>query len=317
MARSIKTHVSAGTAVLYPIDFNMDFIQRDFVYVYTGSHDNYIDQLSYTWIDDTQIQLSAPEPFGTEIHIRRVIPRDAQINNYTDNAILHERNLDTSYAQALMILEEIADGFLSAEDAFTMLSDIDMQGYLIHNVGDGVVATDAINLLQAQTLVTQVFQGEHTEIAAAGSYVTDGVTTYWQTAATEYTSESVFRVTLGGLLQEPVTDYTIDTSGRLSFTAGIQPAGSRLSIFWFKPVVVQPGNGTGFVSVAMTTGTSISTIVTSVPTGGSVLVDDQIITLNGVVQEPTLDFTIASGIITIPNIPASTRVVIRSVKITS
>lgn len=112
MSKTIRSYTSDGAQVLYPIDFVNGFIKREYVYVYLDTED-YTTQLTYTWISDSQIQLTSPVANGLQFHIRRVIPRDDAVNDYQDGAILKEKNLDDSYDQALMILEEVEDGYVT------------------------------------------------------------------------------------------------------------------------------------------------------------------------------------------------------------
>ncbi len=112
MSKTIRSYTSDGAQVLYPIDFVNGFIKREYVYVYLDTED-YTTQLTYTWISDSQIQLTSPVANGLQFHIRRVIPRDDAVNDYQDGAILKEKNLDDSYNQALMILEEVEDGYVT------------------------------------------------------------------------------------------------------------------------------------------------------------------------------------------------------------
>lgn len=111
MARTLHSFTGIGSRSTYPVNFGLGFISREHVYVYTGDLTGYNTQLSYTWSNSNTIELSAPLPSGQVMYIRRVVPRDKLINDYEDGAILRESNLDASFAQALMILEEIQDGF--------------------------------------------------------------------------------------------------------------------------------------------------------------------------------------------------------------
>jgi len=109
MAQTIRTNVGDGVQTLYPVSFDLGYVSRDYVYVYTG--DDYTVQLDYVWISDSQIELSTPVAIGIEFYIRRVVPRNVPFNDYEDGAILRESNLDDSFVQALMINEELSDGF--------------------------------------------------------------------------------------------------------------------------------------------------------------------------------------------------------------
>lgn len=126
MAKTIRTYTGDGSRVLYPIDFDLGYILQAHVYVYQGT--DFTNQVAYTWTSSSEIQLNAPVASGTELFIRRVVPRNAAVNDYTDGAILHEENLDNSFEQSLMILEEIEDGYIDVTGTFSILSNLDLNG---------------------------------------------------------------------------------------------------------------------------------------------------------------------------------------------
>jgi len=111
VAATKKTHTGDGATVLYPVNFTNGFISRDDVYVYLDGT-VYTDQIAYTWVNDTQIQITVPVADTQVFYIQRIVQRDDAVNDYTDGAILKEKNLDDSYNQALMIIEEMDDGFV-------------------------------------------------------------------------------------------------------------------------------------------------------------------------------------------------------------
>lgn len=149
MANTIREKVSNGVTTLYDVDFDLGYILEDYVYVYQGEHPNYETQLSYVWRNSTQIELAEPLPSGEVFYIRRVVPRDKIVNMYEDGAILREKNLDDSFLQAVMILQEIEDGFIDPSGTFKVDSDLDMLGHKIVNIGEASEGGDAINLQQA------------------------------------------------------------------------------------------------------------------------------------------------------------------------
>jgi hypothetical protein len=150
MAQTIRTHLGTGSATVYDVSFDLGYLSRDHIYVYQGE-DYTQNQIAFTWVSNTQIQCTVPVNEG--FYIRRVVPRNAPINNYSDGAILRERNLDASFAQSLMILEEIQDGFTGLVQ-FDLSVPLDMNGQQIRQLADGIEEDDAINLGQAR----RVFQ---------------------------------------------------------------------------------------------------------------------------------------------------------------
>ena len=99
--------------------------------------DAYTLQLDYEWLNDTQIELTEVMPQGVSFNIRRIVPRNDIVNRYTNGAILREYYLNDSFRQALMLLEEVADGFIAADGELLQLSgNLDMNGFSINNLAD-------------------------------------------------------------------------------------------------------------------------------------------------------------------------------------
>ena len=133
MANTIRPYTGDGTTVLYNIDFDLGYIRRAHIYVYLAGN-IYTNEIAYTYINDTQIQINTPVANDVVFNIRRVVPRNSVVNNYEDGAALHEDNLDDSFKQAVMILEEIQDGYIDPEGVFSVLANLDMNGFSILNL---------------------------------------------------------------------------------------------------------------------------------------------------------------------------------------
>jgi hypothetical protein len=153
--KTLRTYVGDGVATIYSIDFQLGYINRDYVYVYLTT-DDYTTQVEYTWLNASQIEITTAVADGVSFNIRRVVPRDRVVNDYTDGAILREVNLDNSFKQALMWLEEVADGFMS-EDEWRVQTDLNMLGHRIIGVGTATDVKDAAPLEQIQDIVDKKF----------------------------------------------------------------------------------------------------------------------------------------------------------------
>jgi len=134
MAQTIRIYPSDGVRTLYPVDFDLGYIKREHVYIYTGEYTDFENTLDYEWIDDSQIELSTPLAIGQDLIVRRIVPRNKLVNDYTDGAILKEKNLDDSYAQSLMVWEEVSDGFYTTSDSSDFNFDLNMRGNSITGV---------------------------------------------------------------------------------------------------------------------------------------------------------------------------------------
>lgn len=154
MALTRLDRTGDGSTTRYSVSFDLGYLRREYVYVYLEG-DDYQNQLDYSWVTTSEIELVTPVPSGQVFHIRRVVPRDNIINDYEDGAILRESNLDDSFLQAIMILQEIQDGYLAPTDDANFSVQINMLGKKIINLGDATEPTDAMNL---QRVIEEISQ---------------------------------------------------------------------------------------------------------------------------------------------------------------
>lgn len=138
--KTIRTTVCNGVQTIFPVTFDLGYLDRTHVFVYVG--DTPTNQVSYTWINNNAIETTTVLPFGTVLNIRRITPRGL-FNDYTNGAILEERNLDDSFKQPLMLLEEVYDGFMTLEDFWYVSTHINMGGRRITGIGTPVDPSDA------------------------------------------------------------------------------------------------------------------------------------------------------------------------------
>ena len=153
--KTLRTYVGDGVATIYSIDFQLGYINKDYVYVYLTT-DAYTTQLEYTWLNASQIEITTAVADGVSFNIRRIVPHDKIVNDYTDGAILREVNLDNSFKQALMWLEEVDDGFVSA-DEWQLQTNLNMLGHRITTLGNATDVRDAAPLEQIQDLIDEKF----------------------------------------------------------------------------------------------------------------------------------------------------------------
>ena len=154
--KTIRTYIGDGATTIYSIDFQLGYINKDYVYVYLDT-DTYATQLDYVWLNAAQIEITTAVANGVSFNIRRIVPRDQLVNDYTDGAILRELNLDNSYKQALMWLEEVADGFANVSGELYSQANLNMLGNRIVELGNATSARDAVPLAQVQGLIDTKF----------------------------------------------------------------------------------------------------------------------------------------------------------------
>lgn len=148
-----KTYVSDGTIEVLEANFALGYIRKEHIYMILISDDEIITQLPHTWINDDQLQLDDVLPVGVTYYMRRIVPRHSLVNQYTSTALLKALNLDDSHKQALMILEELSDGYADFYQAFPTPTQDFIAGdgidILVNSSGQGLISstftTDSIS----------------------------------------------------------------------------------------------------------------------------------------------------------------------------
>lgn len=124
------------------------FLSRSHVKVYVNGVDT-----AFTWITDSEVQISPAPANGTQIEIKRETPKTTREVDWNDGSGMTEADMDTADLQVLYIAQEAFD---TATDALpisiTNLSAWDAGSKRITNVADATADTDAINKGQAEEI---------------------------------------------------------------------------------------------------------------------------------------------------------------------
>jgi len=165
MALTRLDHTGDGIRTVYDLTFALGYLQESDIYVSLDT-DDFTTQLSYSFLNSTQIVLDTPVDSGVAFNIRRVVDRSQPINDYEEGAILRENNLDDSFAQSLMILQEIEDGYMTTAPPWVvqqlqMAGDLDMAGFSINSavltsVISGVNATASAHFMPALKITEKI-----------------------------------------------------------------------------------------------------------------------------------------------------------------
>lgn len=97
---------------------------------------------------------------------------------FEDEAIRRALNINDSYRQPLMILEEYCDGFMVLEGDWSLMGDLDMNNFNIINLADGVNPGDGVNFAQLEEvrqLITGGAESFNFELFVDGVDYTAGV----------------------------------------------------------------------------------------------------------------------------------------------
>ena len=267
MALTRLDFTSDGATTVHDVSFSLGYLRTDDVYVYLDP-DDYTTQLAYTWVSTTQIQLTTPVTAGLVYHIRRVVQRDSPVNDYEDGAILRKKNLNNSFAQSLMILEEIADGYANPDGTFIVEGDVqvngnsaldgdlDMLGHTIKNIADPTNSQDATSKVYVDTQDTNT-------LILANDYTNTKVADYTYTKAVIDSKDAAV-----GVAANIYTDQQVSNS-QLASTGVVGVETSRQ---------IGDGNAVTFATAAV----------------GADSTSNFNVFLDGVRQKPTLDYTVNS-----------------------
>ena len=152
MAYSIITVVGNGTSQ-YPINFTLGFNSRTEVKCRV---DNEVDGLgdpvyrALTWINDGLVEV-AGGPFDNTrtLVFSRTVDKTELIHDYGNGEEIEESNLDESNRQNLMAIHEVLDGRFESP----LAQDLDMGGFKIVNMANGVSDDDAATIEQINAVL--------------------------------------------------------------------------------------------------------------------------------------------------------------------
>ena len=219
MAKTYRIYPSEGSRTLYPVDFGLGYLDKSHVYVYKGNLlEDHTIQTQYAWINDNQIELSTPLLEGEQLVIRRITPKNQLINNYEDGSRLIEKNLDDSYKQSLMVIEELQDGLINVD----VVKDLDMRGFQIKNLGAPSHELDAVNKQYVDDLVFGDIGDNSKEEIKLGSELEDGV---FEFNSLEYVTDTEPRsidVFLNGCLLYRDLDYVETSSTSVTLLVNVE-----------------------------------------------------------------------------------------------
>lgn len=118
-----------GSTIDFEFNFADGYISQDYVRCFYRSVDRVeteIPRADITFVGPNQVRVStaASQPATIEmIVIRRMTPKDAPLVDFTDDAIVNERNLDKNARQAIHCIAEMVDYFADILDIFYELNN--------------------------------------------------------------------------------------------------------------------------------------------------------------------------------------------------
>lgn len=162
MNYSVQRAVSDGSMVLLPI--SIEYFDRSEI---TVIFDDGAGTYDWEWVgtSDTSIAFPTAIPNGVEVLVRRETDMSELRHSFTGGAAFTEQSIDEAFTQVLHIAQEAKEGAVLGE----VFQDVDMHGYKLVNVGDGVNPTDGASVGQLLGAVQDITEQVDTAVSAAST----------------------------------------------------------------------------------------------------------------------------------------------------
>lgn len=225
MSYSYTEATGNGTQVTFPFSFagrDKGYIKSTDVYVEFLINGEWINQTSGWSLSGTnQITFTTAPVNGQKMRIRRIVDKDQPYAEFSRNVALDMNSLNNSFIHLLEISQELLDGFWP--EGYFVKQNLNMGGFRIINLGDGVDPGDGVNKKQLDAVDskhTTWNQQQDLDIAGIKDGLLSGVsnrTVPWYAVATEgqknFAPPFVFEgalVYINGVFQEGLLGaYTI------------------------------------------------------------------------------------------------------------
>lgn len=113
---SINRFTGDGVTTQWEFNFSGGYIDQSHVKVLVTDTLGNETLPSFTWVGPNTLSISPAVPAGATLEIYRDTPKNAPLVDYTDGAIVSEKNLDTSAEQGVFVAAEVFDRFLDTEN---------------------------------------------------------------------------------------------------------------------------------------------------------------------------------------------------------
>lgn len=230
-----------------------------------------------------QITFTTAPAAGQKFRIRRVVDKDQPYAEFSRNVALDMNSLNNSFIHLLEISQEILDGFYP--DGYFVKQHLNMGGFRIYNLGDGLTAGDAVNKGQldaVDTKHTNWNQQQDLEIAGLKAGMTSGVanrTVPWYQVATAgqtaFTPPFIFEgalVYINGVFQEELRGaYTI-SGNVITMSEGLNAGDVFYAMLGSTAAAPVPGFPVEY-NVSLTEGQTVVNIATTFSSINDVYLD--------------------------------------------
>lgn len=189
MKYSYTDHTGDGSTISFPFSFvgpAPAYLSPSHIKVYVNGV-----LRNHTLTNTNQVTITPAPSSGTQVRIRRIVPKTALFANFGRGNSFTGPLLNKNFLQQLYAYHEFLDGFITEEQSWLVHTDINMNGKSINNLGDAVNSKDAVNLSQVQALIASggVVGGQGTIVSESAPTATStqaGLKWYKPSTSTEY-----------------------------------------------------------------------------------------------------------------------------------
>jgi microcystin-dependent protein len=200
------------------VDYTATAAQTDFAFSFPYLEDEHVTVeingvattlFSIVTTPATKVVLDSGATAGDIVRVRRRSQRGTNLVDFQNGSVLTEAELDRAYLHNRYLAEEIGelnDASMQVEVGGTQW---DAKGLRIKNLGSPTDTTDASTKLYVDNKVNQGLYGSDAPLKWQFAGTAGTNTTYTVTGA-EISGDTVYDVSINGLVQEPTVDYTVN-----------------------------------------------------------------------------------------------------------
>lgn len=276
MSYSYTEHTGNGTQVTYPFTFSgrdKGYIKASDVYVEFLINGAWVNQSSGWSLSGTnQITFTTAPANGQKMRIRRIVDKEQPYAEFGRNVALDMNSLNNSFIHLLEISQELLDGFWP--EGYFVKQNLNMGGFRITNLGNGVDAGDAVNKGQLDAVDnkhTAWNQQQDQDIESIKASLTTGVanrtipwyatSTAGQTAFTPPFSFEGALVYINGVFQEQLRGAFTIANNTITFSEGLRAGDVVYALLGSTAAAPVPGYPLEF-KVDLAEGQTVITIAT-------------------------------------------------------
>lgn len=277
MSYSYTEHTGNGTQVTYPFTFSgrdKGYIKASDVYVAFLINGAWVNQSSGWSLSGTnQITFTVAPANGQKMRIRRIVDKEQPYAEFSRNVALDMNSLNNSFIHLLEISQELLDGFWP--EGYFVKQNLNMGGFRIINLANGVDAGDAVNKGQMDAVDnkhTTWNQQQDQDIESIKASLTTGVanrTVPWYATATAgqttFTPPFTFEgalVYINGVFQEQLNGAFTIANNTITFSEGLREGDTVYALLGSTAAAPVPGFPLEYTA-ALTEGQTVVNIATS------------------------------------------------------